>query len=103
MSEINGKTSDGYHTFNELYMHRTNLFAVICRQNPSCSWISNKHEDGTMFDGMFIAGIKTPEGDYTYHCENEYRELFKGVKVLEFAPPYDGHLPDDIGRLFSIL
>lgn len=103
MEKITGKTSDGYHTFDELYMHRTNLFAVICRLNPGCSWVSDRHEDGSMFDGMFIAGITTPQGCYTYHCEDEYRELFKGVKVLESAPTYDGHLPSDIGRLFSLL
>ena len=27
---ITGDTSDGYHTFNELYRHRAILFSVIC-------------------------------------------------------------------------
>jgi|GEM_PF-5741652 len=97
-----GKMSDGYHTFEELYMHRTNLFAVICRQNPDCSFIAKKHEDGSMYEGMFLAGIRTPQGYYSYHCGNEYWPLFNGVKELEFAPPYDGHKPSDIGRLFTI-
>ena len=25
-----GEVSDGYHTFNELYLHRYTLFAVLC-------------------------------------------------------------------------
>lgn len=29
--KITGETSDGYHTFNELYHHRAVLFSVICR------------------------------------------------------------------------
>ena len=103
LTAVTGETSDGYHTFNELYMHRTNLFAVICKQNKESSFIAKKHEDGSMFDGMFLAGVKTPEGYYTYHCENEYLPLFDGVNVLEFAPPYDGHKPSDIGRLFALL
>ena len=32
-SEINGETSDGYHTFNELYHHRAVLFSVIVRDH----------------------------------------------------------------------
>lgn len=31
--KINGNTSDGYHTFDELYHHRAILFAVICNAN----------------------------------------------------------------------
>ena len=102
MEKVNGKTSDGYHTFDELYYHRTVLFSILCRQNQG-SWRSNKHEDGSMFEGMFIAGIETPEGSYTYHCEDKYRYLFRGVKELENAPKYDGHLPSDIDRLISLL
>ena len=29
---ITGDTSDGYHTFNELYRHRAILCSVICKQ-----------------------------------------------------------------------
>ena len=84
--EINGNTSDGYHTFNELYHHRAILFAVICNANKDKAWKSKKHSDGTMYDGMFIVGINTPHGDYTYHYDIEpYWNLFD-VKTLEFAP-----------------
>lgn len=95
--------SDGYHTFDELYFHRMVLFSIILNQNKNISWKARKHHDGTMFDDTsFICGIETPEGQYTYHYHMEFWEHFK-VKELEYAPQYDGHKPNDIGRLFSIL
>lgn len=94
--------SDGYHTFEELYDHRAKLFAVICNQNKNRSWKSLLHADGTMFDKMFIVGITTPEGDYTYHYNMEYWDMYQ-VKVVPNAPAYDGHKPEDIWRLFSLI
>lgn len=100
--KINGNTSDGYHTFNELYHHRAILFAVICNENKDKAWKSKRHSDGTMYDGMFIVGIKTPHGDYTYHYNIEpYWNLFD-VKTLAFAPEWDGHKPEDVDRLLSL-
>lgn len=66
---MNTEISDGYHTMDELYYHRGVLFSVICNQNKSLAWKSRKHSDDQMYDGMFIVGIDTPEGQYTYHCE----------------------------------
>lgn len=97
-----GSVSDGYHTFDELYHHRTLLFATICNANPDISWKSKHHEDGTMYDGMFIAGIKTPEGDATYHCEGEYWDKFN-VPELEHAPKFDGHTPEQaVNRIYRL-
>lgn len=97
-----GELSDGYHTFNELYYHRTILFSVICNQNKDIAWKSKLHSDGTMYDGMFIVGINTPEGQYSYHYDINLWSLFD-VKKLDKAPEYDGHLPKDIERLKSIV
>lgn len=94
-SAVNGSTSDGYHTFDELYEHRTVLFSVICNSHKEIAWKSRHHHDGTMFNGMFIVGIQTPEGQCTYHCENQYWDLFQ-VKELERAPEFDGHTPEDV-------
>ncbi|WP_459129895.1 WDGH domain-containing protein [Guggenheimella bovis] len=95
--------SDGYHTFEELYYHRMVLFSIICNQNKDKAWKSKKHHDGSMFDDTsFIVGVETTEGQYTYHYHLEYWDHFD-VKVLEFAPQYDGHKPSDIGRLRSLL
>lgn len=86
-----GEFSDGYHTFNELYHHRAVLFSVICNLHPLCAWKAKKHHDGTMYDGMFIVGINTPQGQATYHYDIElYWDMFK-VPETEFAPEWDGH------------
>jgi hypothetical protein len=97
-----GDLSDGYHTFNELYHHRAILFSVVCNAFAIRAWKARKHSDGTMFDGMFIVGIDTPFGTATYHYDIEpYWELFH-VQVLELAPEWDGHTPDDaINRLMQ--
>ena len=88
-----GNLSDGYHTFNELYHHRAILFSVICNSMPDKAWKSKLHDAGDMYDGMFIVGIETPEGQATYHYDIEpYWDMFK-VKELEKAPKWDGHTP----------
>ena len=97
-----GELSDGYHTFNELYYHRTVLFGVIVNTYQGLAFKSKHHADGSMFDGMFIAGIKTPKGWYTYHCEMKYWDLLH-CKVWNRAPKWDGHKPEDVSRLFSIV
>lgn len=99
--ESKKQISDGYHTFEELYYHRMMLFAVICNQNKNKAWKSWKHYDGTMFDGMYIVGIETDEGQYTYHYNAEYWDIFD-VKELPSAPEWDGHQPKDITRLLSL-
>lgn len=93
--------SDGYHTFDELYYHRMVLFSIICNEHKDISWKSKQHDDGTMFDDSFIAGITTPQGDYTYHYHMDHWDMYD-VRELEHAPKYDGHKPSDITRLLSI-
>ena len=100
---ITGETSDGYHTFNELYHHRAVLFSVIVANYPDRAWKSKKHHDGTMYDNMFIVGIDTPDGQATYHYDVEpYWDMFK-CRVLDNAPEWDGHTPaqaiERIGKL----
>lgn len=70
---------------------------------PDRAWKSKRHDTGDMYDGMFIVGIETPEGQATYHYDiNPYWELFK-VKELERAPKWNGHTPDEaIKRISSI-
>lgn len=93
--EVTGETSDGYHTFNELYHHRAVLFSVIVRDHQELAWKSMRHHDGTMYDGMFIVGIETPEGQATYHYDiDPYWDMFD-CKELDRAPEWDGHTPDD--------
>lgn len=100
---ITGETSDGYHTFNELYHHRAVLFSVIVANYKDRAWKSVRHHDGTMYDGMFIVGIDTPDGQATYHYDiDPYWDMFD-CEVREFAPEWDGHTPtqaiERIGKL----
>lgn len=100
---ITGETSDGYHTFNELYHHRAVLFSVIVNNYKDLAWKSVRHHDGTMYDGMFIVGIDTPDGQATYHYDiDPYWDMFD-CKIREFAPEWDGHTPaqaiERIGKL----
>lgn len=100
-----GELSDGYHTFNELYEHRTALFALIANTQPYCehAWKSRKHADGSGYDGYFICGIDLPRigQTITYHVNDKYWSFFKNVKTLENAPKWDGHTPSDVvNRLF---
>ena len=101
--DITGETSDGYHTFNELYHHRAVLFSVICNSRPDIAWRAKRHHDGTMYNGMFIVGINTPDGQATYHYDVEpYWEMFRVPELLQ-APEWDGHTPaqaiERIGKL----
>ena len=100
---ITGETSDGYHTFNELYHHRAVLFSVIVKAFEDKAWKSRKHHDGTMYDGMFIVGVETPYGQATYHYDIEpYWDMFC-CQEIERAPEWDGHTPaqaiERIGKL----
>lgn len=99
-----GDFSDGFHTFNQLYHQRAILFATIVNYNPSISWKSHKHEDGKncFGGGWFIVGIDTPEGQYTYHYEDKYWDLFK-CQELPTGKHWDGHTEEDVTRLLSLL
>lgn len=98
--EVTGETSDGYHTFNELYDHRTMLMAVLMNTEEFCtvSWRSRQHHVGgaPMFDGMFIVGMNLHVGQVTYHIEDKHWDLFNGVETLENAPEWDGHTSGDV-------
>ena len=100
---ITGDTSDGYHTFNELYDHRAKLFSVIVRCFKDRAWKSKLHHDGTMYEGMFIVGIETSQGQATYHYDiDPYWDMFD-CKELARAPEWDGHTPEQaISRITSL-
>lgn len=90
--------SDGHHTIGDLYEHRTYLFAMICKLYVSTVdvWKTKKHEDGTMYDDMFLVGIDLPEGQISYHINNRYWDLFDSVEEIPKAPKFDGYTSDDV-------
>lgn len=93
---------DDYHSMEELYDHRTVLFALVCACLPDISWKSKKHSDGTSEDGWFIAGLETNYGQISYHQKELYWNLFN-CKELEKAPEYDGHTPAKVLTILSLL
>ena len=94
-----GSLSDGYHTFDELYHHRSMLFLALCLTAfKDKAWKSLLHEEGgdPMYNGMFIMGVETPYGQATYHYDiDPYWEKAKNVKEVYHAPKFDGHTPND--------
>lgn len=96
-----GKASDGYHTFDELYDHRCHLFVALMRSRPEISWRAQYHEDGTMYEGWFVAGMHLPTGDdITYHLPSVMWNMLDGVGVRTRinAPKWDGHTAADTVR-----
>lgn len=100
--EINGETSDGYHTFNELYDHRRALTAALLALVASTptmfgmwSWRSRAHhpDDSPCYEGYFIVGIELPTGMVTYHYADQYWDDFQAVPAIPHAPKWDGAEP----------
>lgn len=92
-----GKVSDGYHTFDELYDHRCHLFVALMRSNSAIAWRAKSHEDGTVFEGWFIAGMHLPTGDISYHLPVSMWALLdgKGIATSNKGPKWDGHTAAD--------
>ena len=101
--ETIGDVSDGYHTFNSLYNQRLYLWAALVKAYKDKAWKTRRHSDGKpCFDGnWFLVGITTPAGDYTYHYELKYWDLFD-CKVLDKAPAFDGHTDVDVTRVLTL-
>lgn len=100
-----GEISDGYHTFDELYEHRCTLFLALMKMAPEKSWFSLLHDDGSKFDGWFIAGLSTQSGTVTYHLSLELWPLARATKAkqIERAPKWDGHTSADVVKRIKSL
>jgi hypothetical protein len=102
-AQATGQISDGYHTFDELYAHRTALFAALMRSNPGYAWWAPRHADGTSFPGYILAGIRTPEGHATYHLPESAIPLMPYDSDYRSGVEWDGHTAADvIKRLASL-
>ena len=106
---------DSYHTFDELYNHRIELFITLCRLIPparlvsssssvekdywmtSLIWRSKFHSNGTSLDGWFILGIGKEKGEQiTYHIPLSRWDDTNFAQTLERAYTWDGHTSDDV-------
>lgn len=117
-NKITGSTSDGYHTFDELYYYRllynANLVnALSFHKESDCSCFyklpiyickSHRHSDGELCfgGGWFVVVMQTPIGQITNHYEDKYWDLFICNEVSK-APKWDGHTPKKAAeRLYDL-
>lgn len=94
-------TEDEHHTMDELYMHRMALTSALFKYIDG--YKSLLHEDGTMYDDMFIVWSFINDKIISYHYDIKYWNNFENCEILKHAPKFDGHTPDDVvQRLLSL-
>lgn len=111
--DITGETSDGYHTFNELYEFRkvynaalfnewgkTDVFYKDGQPRHKTNYVhkSWKHHDGELCfgGGWFIVVAILPTGQITNHYEAKDWDLFKIPETETALFEFDGHTPQDV-------
>lgn len=95
---------DRIDTFKELYDCRHALFIALLRSNPYISWRANNNDDGGGYEGWFVAGMRLPSGDISFHLPTSYWEKLDGclIATTNRAPKFDGHnTADVISRLLG--
>jgi hypothetical protein len=102
-SKVTENTSDGYHTFKELYEFRkaynVALFNEWAKQtykyNVHKSW---KHYEGDLCfgGGWFIVVAILPEGQISNHYKAEDWDLFNIPSTPKALFPFDGHTGQDV-------
>jgi hypothetical protein len=105
---VNGSTSDGYHTFDELYEFRkaynAALFNELAANNRGHVHKSWKHHDGEpcFGGGWFIVVAVLPDGQISNHYEAKDWDLFRVAETEKALFEFDGHTGADvIARLCS--
>lgn len=101
-----GDTSDGYHTFNELYFYR-----MLYNAHAAHGWLAQgipvvkswRHSDGEecFGGGWFIVTATLPAGQVSNHYEARHWGLFK-VPEADLPPEWDGHTPHDAAMRLRI-
>lgn len=99
-------TSDGRHTFDELYQYRMAYNALAASAlhqlgvDVHKSW---NHSDGELCfgGGWFVVHMELPTGQVSNHYKAEFWDIFQIPERLE-ASEYDGHTPEvALGRLLQ--
>lgn len=96
--------ADGYHTFNDLYEQRLYLTAALFNDHPALAYKTRRHADGSepFGGGWFYVEIKTPDGPYGYHYENQFWDLFD-IPERDKAREWDRYTSKDVKRLLSLI
>jgi hypothetical protein len=105
--EINGETSDGYHTFNELYefrkLYNACLFNEWWGQGRFSVTKSKRHDDGELCfgGGWFVVTAQLPTGQISNHYELKDWDLFRCDEFVN-SPKWDGHTPQDVAKRLNV-
>lgn len=112
-----GKIFDGFHTIDELYEHRIQLWITTARLSARCNnlpgnhtyevWRSERHSDGELAfgGGWFVLGINHYWPDennniineqLTYHLPIKYWEECEFAITFHSAKEWDGHTSADV-------
>ena len=99
---IDGNTSDGYHTFNELYEFRKAYNVALFNEwasNGKCSVHKSwRHNDGELCfgGGWFIVVAVLPQGQISNHYEAKDWGLFSVLETERALFEFDGHTGSDV-------
>lgn len=100
--QADGQTSDGHHTFDELYrfrlLYNAALFNEWARQSSIETVRSWRHFEGELCfgGGWFIVMAQLPTGQISNHYPAEAWDLFHQVDAQERAWRWDGHNAHDV-------
>lgn len=102
-AQIGNGTSDGAHTFGELYKQRAVMLSVVASLFPDRAWKTRLDHKGEAKTNRFIVGFDTPAGQSTFHCDiQKFWDKFDCPELPQ-AKPFDGHTSGDaVKRLESM-
>jgi hypothetical protein len=101
-TQITENTSDGYHTFKELYefrkVYNAALFNEWAKSNKYDVHKSWKHNDGEICfgGGWFIVVALLPNGQISNHYEAKDWDLFNIPETEKALFEFDGHTAQDV-------
>lgn len=85
-----GKMSDGFHTFDELYAHRSLLFIRLAIHGP---WVSAWKPH---YPGWPVLFLESPAGQISYHFPEKYLPMVEANIERRDDYEWDGHTPNDV-------
>ncbi len=94
-------TSDGFHTFKELYafrmLYNAALFNAWGVEGEYDVHKSYYHSDGeeAFGGGWFIVVAELPTGQISQHYEEKYWDLFE-IDHRDLPNEFDGHTPEQV-------